>query len=165
MIMKKKDQRGFSLVELIVTILIMSVVMLAAAGFLITSTNSYRVSNIEIKLQMEAQTALAQLTDILMEAQSYQVKLKAGEETAEGLTVVTAEHSYHFRLDEEKNQLLYGVDQREESLLAEYCSSMMISPQQRPASGEAQLIDISLELGFSGQTYQTTSCISLRNDL
>jgi len=45
---QKSDQRGFTLIELIVTIMIMSIVMVAAAGFIITAANSYRVANIEL---------------------------------------------------------------------------------------------------------------------
>ena len=65
---QKSDQRGFTLIELIVTIMIMSIVMVAAAGFIITAANSYRVANIELELQTEAQAAMNQLNDILIEA-------------------------------------------------------------------------------------------------
>ena len=65
---QKSDQRGFTLIELIVTIMIMSIVMVAAAGFIIAAANSYRVANIELELQTEAQAAMNQLNDILIEA-------------------------------------------------------------------------------------------------
>ena len=83
---QKSDQRGFTLIELIVTIMIMSIVMVAAAGFIITAANSYRVANIELELQTEAQAAMNQLNDILIEAKRYEFREVDGKTR---LTVVT----------------------------------------------------------------------------
>ena len=88
---QKSDQRGFTLIELIVTIMIMSIVMVAAAGFIITAANSYRVANIELELQTEAQAAMNQLNDILIEAKRYEFREVDGKTR---LTVVTPETTY-----------------------------------------------------------------------
>lgn len=62
------DNRGFSLIELIVTISISVVVLGIIASFLWQSSNYYRRSNEEVTLQMEAMTILNQLKDLIVEA-------------------------------------------------------------------------------------------------
>lgn len=159
----KKDQRGFTLVELIVAILIMSMVMLAAAGFVVSAANSYRVSNIEIELQMEAQIAVNQFSDILIEAKDYTVVRKA-DGTMDKLTVTTGEgKTYTFQMNEEKRWLVFSEGSGEEALLAKYCESVKITPDAKPAAGEKQIVTVEIDFLYSGKSYKTTSCISLRN--
>lgn len=64
----KPDNKGFSLIELIIAISISVVVLGILASFLWQSTNYYRRSSEEISLQMEAQTILNQLKDLIVEA-------------------------------------------------------------------------------------------------
>ena len=62
------DNKGFSLIELIIAISISVVVLAIVASFLWQSSNYYRRSNEDITLQMEAQTILNQLKDLIAEA-------------------------------------------------------------------------------------------------
>lgn len=160
----KKDRRGFTLVELIVTILIMSIVMVAAAGFIITAANSYRVANIEIELQNEAQTAMNQFNDILIEAKSYSVT-KNADGTAAELTVVTAEQTYYFKVDTAKNALMFKTEASADyALLAQYCEWFTISPESFLDEGNKNgVVTVTINFMYSGRSYTTTSCISLRN--
>lgn len=159
----KKDQRGFTLVELIVAVLIMGMVMLAAAGFIASAANSYRVSNIEIELQMEAQIAVNQFGDILIEAREYTVQENV-DGTMAKLTVTTGEGiTYTFRVDTGKHRLMFSVDGGEEALLAKYCESVRITPGTKPAEGEKQIVTVVIDFLHSGKSYTTTNCISLRN--
>lgn len=64
----KKDNRGISLVELIVTMAIAVIVGGAILGFIMTSSNQYRNANAEVNLQYEAQLAMNQIGDLLMNA-------------------------------------------------------------------------------------------------
>ncbi|NLO08263.1 MAG: prepilin-type N-terminal cleavage/methylation domain-containing protein [Clostridiales bacterium] len=64
----KPYNKGFTLIELIIAISISVVVLASLASLLWQSTNYYRRSNEEISLQMEAQTILNQLKDLIVEA-------------------------------------------------------------------------------------------------
>lgn len=67
----KTDNRGLTLIEVIVTLLIASLVLLAVTGLLTVSTRAYHNSSIETSLQMEAQVALNQIDDLIIKANSY----------------------------------------------------------------------------------------------
>lgn len=65
-----KDDRGTSLMELIVAILVVSIVMVALTGMVAISVNQYRVRGAESKLQIEGQAILARLEKIVKSADS-----------------------------------------------------------------------------------------------
>lgn len=65
---RKLNNAGFSLVELIVTVLLMSMVMGIVVIFISTSRNYYQVVDAEAVLQAEAQAASGYLYELLLES-------------------------------------------------------------------------------------------------
>ncbi len=63
----RKDQRGFTLVELLVAVAIMAIVLAAVCGFIIVGSKSYAAANNDINVQQEAQLALNQMSDVLID--------------------------------------------------------------------------------------------------
>mgnify|MGYP002707668984 FL=1 len=53
--MRRKDENGFTLVELVISMGMFSIVMLAIMFFLTAGTKSYGHSKSELNLQMESQ--------------------------------------------------------------------------------------------------------------
>ncbi len=66
--MIQKDNKGFTLVELIVSLLVSSFVVLAASFFLSMGVRNYNTTNKEISLQMESQIALNPVENLIIEA-------------------------------------------------------------------------------------------------
>lgn len=62
---------GYSLVELIVTVLISGVVMLAVMGFLTSGLNHFRSVNSESLLQMESQMTELFVTELIQESTDF----------------------------------------------------------------------------------------------
>ena len=62
----KTDNRGFTLVELIVSIVILSIVLLAAFGFMVSGAKSYTTVDTRINRQLKSQLTLGQAGDCLM---------------------------------------------------------------------------------------------------
>ncbi len=62
----KTDNKGFTLVELIVSVAILAIVMLAAFGFMLAGTKSYTSIDARITRQFKAQLAVNQVSDSLM---------------------------------------------------------------------------------------------------
>lgn len=63
----RKNQKGFTLVELIIAIAILAIVALAISGFIVVGSRSYTSANTDIMLQQEAQLALNQISDVIID--------------------------------------------------------------------------------------------------
>ena len=63
----RKNQKGFTLVELIIAIAILAVVSLAICGFIVVGSRGYTAANTDIMLQQEAQLALNQISDVIID--------------------------------------------------------------------------------------------------
>lgn len=62
-----RDQRGFTLVELLIGVVILSIVTAAVCSFIVIGSRSYAAANTEIMLQQEAQLAMNQISDVLID--------------------------------------------------------------------------------------------------
>lgn len=67
---KKLNNNGFTLIELVVSLLVSSFVVLAASFFLSASIRSYNATNQEISLQMESHIAHNMVEDLIVESTS-----------------------------------------------------------------------------------------------
>lgn len=65
--MMRKDQSGFTLVELLIAVTIMAIVIASVCGFIIVGSKSYASGNSDISVQQEAQLALNQMSDVLID--------------------------------------------------------------------------------------------------
>lgn len=63
----RKNQKGFTLVELIIAVAILAVVTLAVSGFIVVGSRSYTSANTDIMLQQDAQLALNQMSDVIID--------------------------------------------------------------------------------------------------
>lgn len=63
----RKNQKGFTLVELIIAVAILAIVTLSVCGFIVVGSRSYTSANTDIMLQQEAQLALNQISDVIID--------------------------------------------------------------------------------------------------
>ena len=64
-----RNQKGFSLVELVITMALLAMVSLAVSGFIATGSRTYVNTNREIQVQKEAQLSINQMTDIMIDVE------------------------------------------------------------------------------------------------
>jgi len=63
-----RNNKGFSLVELIVALAIFAIAGVAVFGFMVNSSRLYQRTNVEVKLQYEQQLAVNQIRDMVVES-------------------------------------------------------------------------------------------------
>lgn len=66
--MKENRNAGFSLVELLVAMAISLIIITGVGQFMVTSSNHYEAVDNQVKLQMEAQSVINCITDMILEA-------------------------------------------------------------------------------------------------
>ena len=102
---KIKENKGITLVELVVAIAILAIASTAIVSFMITGTKSYASSSADINLQYEAQLVLTQIQELMVDAtegvnywvddpadeSNYRTAEQAGDESAtvKGIDILT----------------------------------------------------------------------------
>lgn len=122
--MKKLDNKGLSLVELILAISMSTIVVGAAAMFLYNAERSYRTAEYSVDLQMEAQLLMEQMGNWVMESNHIIIggpgsdasvlvlyKIPRGDklssvdisEKGERRTIYLSHNKLYIKIDEEEN--------------------------------------------------------------
>lgn len=63
----KRDQKGFTIVELLIAVAILSIVVASVCGFILVGSRSYAAGNSDINVQQESQLALNQMSDVMID--------------------------------------------------------------------------------------------------
>ena len=170
----KKTNKGYSLVELLLTMAIFSIIMVAIVNIMSNASKSYKKGLLEVKIQEDSQIATNQISDLLVDAKS--VVQKSSVSDPEGTVTNT---SYTFKdIDNNNVQLdyadnkIYLVKDGEKALLVENVKSFAIAGVGGTTVTEAQKIDnlceVILELEVNDGTkgaasYKSTREVSFRN--
>lgn len=182
----RSSNNGFSLIELIVTILISSVVMLAVVGFLSSGLRHFQNVNSETLLQMESQSATLFLTELFQESTDFRVIESA--KYPEGISyAVEVQRDGACVLALMGNELWFskvtegGSDSaklnelqtkgRQRAFLAKYVDSFQIGTNSQSfaqaasyeADGGCGLVSVKVTFQVGGKEYYSNSVISLRN--
>jgi prepilin-type N-terminal cleavage/methylation domain-containing protein len=173
--MKQKNNRGFTLVELIVSVAILGVIAMAAAGFLVTGTRVYRSVNYSLRLQYESQLAMAQVEDYMLDCSdgaAWSVEDADGSGVLYLVDVESGVQTAHvFRYDAGEGCIYFGTQAASSSLdsqtaaadlLAEHVQAMSVSFSGTDA-GQADEAAVTLTFSRDNKTYTGTQTIALRN--
>lgn len=179
------EGKGFSLVEVLATVAILSFLIFAICTFMTTGSNLYKESSREIDLQQEAQTTMNQLNDMLLSANKFSVSYKnrgLDNEVAvmycQSIEEINTKVSYCIIWMKEKGKLYFikkddtftfaGTEGEitslcnsvtdEANLMAEYIKSMVIDQ-----SVDKQGVSITINFNIRDDHYDITKQIKFRN--
>ncbi len=179
----KFDSKGFTLLELLISVTILAIVSGMILGFLTSGANTSRSVSFEAKLQYESQVAMAQLQEYLIDCNGG-VCFDAGAETlyiantqedADGNLSYTLQT---FRL--QNDSLLYDKQEIDTNASPGYYTIDSSSYQPHPMADHVRQFEVTVEtsassglsrakvtLGFSGggRDYETSQDIALRNPI
>ncbi|MDF2588238.1 MAG: prepilin-type N-terminal cleavage/methylation domain [Anaerocolumna sp.] len=154
-----KNDDGLTLIELIVSITIITIVLGAILSFMITGSNSYKKEKEAVNLQTEAQFILNQLDDLLIEA-NYVKFNQVDKKLIIYQSGITYEITYEIDKLYFRKQTLTDVGTK--SILGEYVSDFYVDTSNLTTDNTI-LVKLSLEQGKS--TYAMSSKVVLRNEV
>lgn len=159
----KQDNKGMTLVELLISIAISSIVIASIAFFMNYASRNYRNASNDVMLQTEGQTILNQLNEMIIEANN--VKFAGAT-----LTIYQEEETITITLDPAANELIYnkykldGTHLVTDELAGKYVESWSVVDTGTDDSNRQ--IGLSLHLRKDSNTYQIENeIVSLRNSI
>ena len=145
----KNDNKGFSLIELIISILLLAIVSTMLLGFMSTGSTAFRRISTDVSLQMESQVAMTQLREYIIDCND---TLRYNQST-HTLTILNSGPSEHvFTWDQTDGIIRYNGDP-----LAEHVSDINFV---KVDGG----VEITLSFNYLNENYHATQTVALRNN-
>lgn len=189
-----RNQKGFSLVELVITMALLAMVSLAVSGFLSTGSRTYVNTNREIQVQKEAQLSINQMTDIIIDVEKGVQYDEGSVELTQGATSATVvkrelrlynqknNKSYMLRfygasdaIENEKENCIYlleGVDVGTGGVIdiqftgEEYLLAQYVEDFSVDLSQlEKRCVELFVKYTMDSRTYETKETVKIRNDI
>lgn len=176
-----RNNKGYSLVELLLTIVIFGVVMIGVAMIMRTSSVSYVNGTQEVAVQSEVQILANQVEEMLVDATGnlYADRFEEDGVAEDYYWKIDAGNECHcFRLDISENELLYqsrelntGVNANLSSwtLMAEYVTDFDITGWEKraddvvPSANCDNKVTIKIEMDNDGYVYELSRDVFFRN--
>lgn len=170
-----RQQRGFTLVELLVALGLASIIISLVMSFLIANVRSYKAINNETELQYQSQYILNFMTNKILEASSIEcvrdnnnINLKDSqiEEQISEISFLRENNTkYSFKVSDD--EIIY-IDGSTNNVLGSNVEGMWISPISINASAPnfttAKSIKIRLKLSKGNRSYEAKQTVYMRNN-
>ena len=186
---KKLNNKGLSMVELLLSVLILTIVSTSLFAFMIMSGRMFNRSNAEVDMQSEAQVMKNYMNDLITDAAKgieYGTKEEVAADTygAECCLVVYGEKVISYMAWVKESQQVHYLEKKNFSINADGSYSVNFSNEEMNASNwpilaegvsafdcqltqlkeEHRIFSAELEFENGKSKYETTHTITLRND-
>ena len=183
-----RNQKGFSLVEVLIAMSILSIVAVMAFGFMSSSSKLFSKTNAEVSIQTEAQSAANAIKDLIMDCQVSVAYFDTKTDPANvfvdnGVTYENAllinnnnEQFLVYQNPAKADELLYLSRVRNAStqqfdipfnpsdaeVLAEYISDFKVDTSR---FDDTKIVDFAFTYALRGKEYAGTYQVRMRNDI
>ena len=171
----KKDNRGFTLSELLVCVVIFGVVLASIFGFMLASSNSYNKINDRLDVQLQAQLAANQASEFIIDCNTGIAQdattLYIIYETAPGKFSISA-----FKYIQESGKILYGKVENAvmkngviefsitpSSLLSDHVTAFSATVNSPEEGGGINTLTLQIGLEKRSAKYTVYKTVAMRN--
>ncbi|MDR0905899.1 MAG: prepilin-type N-terminal cleavage/methylation domain-containing protein [Oscillospiraceae bacterium] len=148
----RKDNRGLSLLELIIAFALLTVISAIMLGFMVAGSRMYRTVSGEVSLQIQSQIVMAQIREFVVDCNG-EIAFSDG-----ALTIINTDATHIFTLY--GNKLHYNGDE----LASNVTSFRAAFDYDYGAEPTVKSVTIRLTLEKSGEEYSAMQVIALRNE-
>jgi prepilin-type N-terminal cleavage/methylation domain-containing protein len=145
----KKDNKGLSLIELLVAFALLSVISLIILGIMTSASRMYQKVSTDVSLQMQSQITMAQIKEYVVDA-NQSIRFEPN-----GLIIQNTDENHAFYQVDDK--ITYNGD-----LLASQIQSFAAFPDWAD-NGTIKSVTVSITFERNGEIYSATQVIALRN--
>ena len=167
-----KNNKGLTLLELIISVAIISIVIGTATSFLVTGMNMYKNSRKEIRLQETVQLTLNSIENRIIDAQK---GVRCDEGTDQTVLTIFNNDSREYIVWKTGDMTLcyaqsddptVGItDFTNAEILAENVEEFKVVQREGSGSGEADRIEISIKMFEDKRELTSNKVVTFRNDL
>ena len=151
--MKAGNNKGYSLVELLLAIFILALVMAGVVSIMRATSVSYRNGNFEVNVQTEAQIVANQIEELLVDADT-----SVSYNSSTGVyTIVNRGVSHQLKYDSSESTIQYQSGSSGWSLMAEYVDGFSIDGISTNSSEVACDNKVTVNVTMNNQGYKYTA--------
>ena len=172
------NNKGYSLVELMLALLIMGVVMIGVGLIMRTTSVSYKDGNAEVTMQTEAQIIANQVEELLVDARTVSGKTDLDADryyysiqTYDTL-LLSGDTIHYIMFDSTAQKMYYQQDPLDDSTdawipMADYVSNFRIEGLTTDASSTDcdNMVTVRIDMDKSGYNYSTVKEVYFRNNV
>ena len=145
----KKDNKGFSLIELVIAIALLGIVSAMLLNFMTTGSTMFRRVSTDVSLQMESQVAMTQLREYVIDCND----TLTYDQATHTLTVLNSGPQEHvFAWNPSDGIIRYNGDPLTEHVAAFHLVQV------------EGAVEILLAFSHIDESFQVTQTVALRND-
>ncbi len=151
-----KNNKGFTLIELVVVLGLAGIVMSVVMSFFITNYKSYETINTESEVQYQSQYIINFMTNKILAAESFE-----GKTGNKFIFKYAGEITATFELDEENNKIKYTYDNELPVDIGKHVKRLII--EQNGVNISEVKITLILEKGNDEEGYKAEQVVYMRN--
>ena len=160
---QRKDHRGLTLIEMVITIAIIGIFVTVVATFITSGSNMYRKVSTTAKLQTDMQTTVENIKNLLLDTNDRIVYTVDGQQTENDIDSTAAVDKKLLLIISDDSMLLYTSGMTDKtSVLAEHVTNFTVDTSK---ARDGKEVRFRLTMENKGKEITELCTVALRNPL